>query len=106
MRDDLSRLRDVIRAIDRIHEEIRVPPATFAQDLKLQVWVLYHLQISGEAARGLSADFASSRPEKHPCTSLLRNRRRNDLAGGRKGFAKFRETALAALRRLEAEQEF
>jgi len=57
VRDDLSRLRDVIRAIDRIQEETCVSQVTFAADAKLQVWVLYHPQIIGEAARNLSPQF-------------------------------------------------
>ena len=45
MRDDPARLRDISLAIDR------------RNDPKLQVWVLYHLQVVGEACRGLSESF-------------------------------------------------
>ena len=115
MRDDLSRLRDVIRAIDRIQEEIRVPRAIFAEDPKLQVWVLYHLQIIGEAARGLSDDFR----QRHRDPVWLKTvGLRNILVHHyfeideeliwqvvEQDLPSFRETALTALRRLEAEQE-
>ena len=57
MRDDLSRLHDILRAIDRIQQECGVSPSEFAADAKLQVWALYHLQLIGEAARTLSAEF-------------------------------------------------
>ncbi len=63
MRDDLARLRDVLRAIDRIQEETTDSREMFAQDAKLQVWVLYHLQVIGEAARGLSAEFRRRYPD-------------------------------------------
>jgi uncharacterized protein with HEPN domain len=43
--------------LDRIQEESSVPRDEFAEDPKLQVRVLYHLQIIGEAVRGLSAAF-------------------------------------------------
>jgi len=43
--------------IDRIHAENAVGHDAFREDLKLQVWVLYHLQVVGEACRGLSDSF-------------------------------------------------
>ena len=63
MRNDLSRLGDVLRAIDRILEEIPTARDAFDGDAKLQVWVLYHLQIVGEAVRGLSNDFRNRFPD-------------------------------------------
>lgn len=63
MRDDASRLRDIVRAIDRIQEETQVQQASFAEDPKLQIWVLYHLQVIGEAARSLSKEFLARVPD-------------------------------------------
>jgi uncharacterized protein with HEPN domain len=63
MRDDLARLRDILRAIDQIQQETRVSRSRFAEDRKLQVWVLYHLQVIGEASRGLTAEFRSQNPD-------------------------------------------
>jgi uncharacterized protein with HEPN domain len=57
VRDDRARLRDIALAIDRIQAETALGPEVFRKDLKLQVWVLYHLQILGEACRGLSEAF-------------------------------------------------
>ena len=63
MRDDRSRLRDILRAIDRIQAETSQGRIAFDADAKLQVWVIYHLQIAGEACRGLSDAFRSRFPD-------------------------------------------
>jgi uncharacterized protein with HEPN domain len=63
VRDDPSRLRDIVRAIDRIQQETQVHQAAFAEDAKLHVWVLYHLQVIGEAARSLSKEFLQRFPD-------------------------------------------
>ena len=54
MRGDRERLLDIRDAIERIRS--RTPPDydAFAKDELVQVWVLYHLQIIGEAVRALS----------------------------------------------------
>ncbi|BAC91464.1 HepT-like ribonuclease domain-containing protein [Gloeobacter violaceus] len=52
MRSDVSRLEDIAQAIRRIEEKMDLEQ--FATDEMLQVWVLFHLQIIGEAARSLS----------------------------------------------------
>ena len=57
MRDDRARLRDISVAIDRIEAETAAGPDVFREDPKLQVWVLYHLQVIGEARRSLSESF-------------------------------------------------
>ena len=57
MRDDGARLRDILLAIDRILKEAAQGSDTFRDDVKLQVWVLYHLQVIGEACRSLSETF-------------------------------------------------
>jgi uncharacterized protein with HEPN domain len=114
VRDDLLRLRDVVRAIDRIQEETRVPRAKFAADPKLQVWVLYHLQIIGEAARSLSAEFRQLFPDPVWSKAVgLRNilvhhyfEIDEELIWQivEQDLTPFRETAQDALRRLEARQ--
>jgi uncharacterized protein with HEPN domain len=63
MRDDAARLKDILRAIDRILEQTTNGQHAFAQDEKLQVWVLYHLQIIGEACRALSDDLRTQYPD-------------------------------------------
>jgi uncharacterized protein with HEPN domain len=57
MRDDADRLRDILKAIDHIMEKTKSGRNAFDQDDMLQVWVLHHLQIVGEAARCLSQEF-------------------------------------------------
>ena len=54
MRRDSKRLQDILDAIDRI--ESRFDLDRIEYDEMLQVWVLYHLQIIGEAARALSSE--------------------------------------------------
>jgi uncharacterized protein with HEPN domain len=57
VRDDRARLRDILLAIDRIQEEAAAGQVAFRSDPKLQIWVLYHLQVIGEACRSLSESF-------------------------------------------------
>ena len=57
MRDDQDRLSDILRAIDRILSKTTQGQGVFDADEMLQVWVLHHLQITGEAARCLSEEF-------------------------------------------------
>ena len=52
MRDDRARLRDILVATDRILAETTEGRDAFRHDAKLQVWVLYHLQVPGEVCRG------------------------------------------------------
>ncbi len=57
MRDDQARLRDILIAVERIQSETGAGRDAFRDDPKLQVWVLYHLQVVGEACRSLSESF-------------------------------------------------
>ena len=54
MRRDSERLQDIFDAIKRIQD--RADLNQIENDEMLQVWVLYHLQIIGEAARALSSE--------------------------------------------------
>lgn len=63
MRKTDRRLEDILEAIDRIQS--RIDPddrATFRADEMLQVWVVHHLQIIGEAARKLPDDVRQRAP--------------------------------------------
>lgn len=73
MRRDAERLQDILDAIARI--QARIELEQLPQDELLQVWVLYHLQIIGEAARNLSPDITQRYPQI-PWTQVvgLRNR--------------------------------
>ena len=49
MRDERERLQDVQEAIARIEARTQGGRAAFEGDELLQVWVVHHLQIIGEA---------------------------------------------------------
>ncbi len=50
MRDDRLRLLDIQEAIANIEEHAAKGKETFLRDKLIQVWVVHHLQIIGEAA--------------------------------------------------------
>jgi uncharacterized protein with HEPN domain len=64
MRDDRERLLDILKSIDRVLEKTTGGRTAFDSDEMLQVWVLHHLQILGEAARALSEDFRREHPDR------------------------------------------
>ena len=63
MRDDQERLRDILEAIARIENHAAKGRQAFEQDELIQTWIVHHLQIIGEACRGLSEDFRTQRSE-------------------------------------------
>ena len=63
MRDDRERLRDILFAIDRILDKTAEGRAALKSDDMVQVWVLHHLQVLGEAARCLSPEFRHRHPD-------------------------------------------
>ena len=63
MRDDRERLRDVLEAVGRIEKYTSRGREAFARDELIQVWVLHHLQLIGEAVRALSPDLTSRHTE-------------------------------------------
>jgi uncharacterized protein with HEPN domain len=63
VRDDRARLEDIRDAIVEIEKRAPHKCEDLEQDEMLRVWVLYHLQIIGEACRGLSDDFRLRHPE-------------------------------------------
>jgi uncharacterized protein with HEPN domain len=62
MRSDQDRLGDIIEAIAKIQERTGAGEDAFRTDEMLQVWVIHHLQVIGEAARGLSGEFRDLHP--------------------------------------------
>ena len=50
MRTDADRLRDILLATAKIKERVAVSMDAFEHDEMLQVWVIHHLQVIGEAA--------------------------------------------------------
>ena len=57
MRDDLERLQDMLDAIARIEKYTQQGREAFEQQELIQTWMIYHLQIIGEAARATSTNF-------------------------------------------------
>jgi len=57
MRSDRARLLDIDEAVLRIMEKLPSTKEEFIQSDLLQVWVLYHIQVIGEAANGISPEF-------------------------------------------------
>lgn len=71
MRTDFQRIKDILRAMDHIDSEIDAnDKPTFQSDQKLQVWVIHHLQIIGEACRKLSDELKENHPEV-PWTQIV-----------------------------------
>ena len=57
MRTDLDRLRDIHEALERIALKLPSDRKEFLASDMHQVWILYHIQLIGEAANGISAEF-------------------------------------------------
>lgn len=63
MRSDADRVDDILRAIARIERETAGEHERFLHDELLQTWVVHHLEIIGEAVKGLSDEYRVARPE-------------------------------------------
>lgn len=63
MREDRERLLDILEAIERIEKYASLGREAFFQDELVQIWILHHLQILGEAARTLDPLFQEQFPE-------------------------------------------
>jgi uncharacterized protein with HEPN domain len=63
MRDDRERLLDILEAIERIGKHTAGGRQSLEHDELIQTWVIYHLQVIGEAARALSDEMRDAHPE-------------------------------------------
>lgn len=63
MRSDRERLEDILEAIERIEKYTAKGRAAFEKDELVQMWVVHHLQIIGEACRKLSESLRTRNPE-------------------------------------------
>lgn len=63
MRSDRDRLEDILEAIEQICERLPGTLEEMAASKLLQVWVVHHLQIVGEAANNLSSGLVEAHPE-------------------------------------------
>lgn len=62
MRDDRDRLLDVLEAIERIEKYAGRGREEFEAIDLIQVWIVRHLEIIGEAVRGLTPEFQDRHP--------------------------------------------
>lgn len=60
MRTDRDRLLDILESIRRISEKIPDTKEEFTHSDLFQIWVIYHIQVIGEAANSLSPEFRQS----------------------------------------------
>jgi len=63
MRSNRERLLDMQEAIERIQRHTGSGRRAFDEDELIQTWVIHHLQIIGEAARGVSPLFMAEHAE-------------------------------------------
>jgi uncharacterized protein with HEPN domain len=63
MRDDAERLQDILEAIAQIEKYAARGLEAFERDELIQVWMVHHLQIIGEAVRSLSETLRQAHPE-------------------------------------------
>jgi uncharacterized protein with HEPN domain len=63
VRDDAGRLQDILTAIVAIEEYVGKGRWEFDQNRVNQVWIVHHLLIVGEAARGLSEELRGANPD-------------------------------------------
>jgi uncharacterized protein with HEPN domain len=63
MRDDRERLADILEAVERIEKYAARGRAAFDQDELLQVWIVHHLLIIGEACFAMSGALKAGHPE-------------------------------------------
>ena len=64
MRDDRTRLQDIVEAAEAIEKYSARGREAFEKDELIQTWILHHLQVIGEAARGLSLAFRVQHPDE------------------------------------------
>ncbi len=63
MRDDRARLLDILEAIEKIERYSGTDKHTYEHDELIQVWMVYNVQIIGEAVTQLSDEFRDEHPE-------------------------------------------
>ena len=57
MRDNRERIMDMLEAIERVEKYAQRGEAAFRSDELIQVYILHHLQVLGEAAFKLAQDY-------------------------------------------------
>lgn len=63
MRSDCQRLQDILEAIAQVERYANEGQAVFQQNELIQIWIVHHLQIIGEASNGLSQELINLHSE-------------------------------------------
>ena len=63
MRDDRERLEDILEAIERIEKYAAKGKDAFDNEELIQVWIIHHVQIIGEAAAQISNESREALPQ-------------------------------------------
>lgn len=63
MRDDREKVQDILEAISNIDKYAVKGRETFEHDELIQIWMIYHLEIIGEAVRSISEAFKKANPQ-------------------------------------------
>lgn len=65
-----DRLADVLEAIGRIEAEAKFGRVAFDADPKVQVWMIHHIQVIGEAIRAISGELKEIEPN-YPWSQIV-----------------------------------
>ena len=63
MRDDRAWLLDILEALSKIEKYASRGEKAFWEDDLIQVWIIYYIQVAGEAANQLSDFIKNQRPD-------------------------------------------
>ena len=63
MRDEEERLQDILEAISQIEKYAVQGKEEFQQNELVQIWIIHHLQIIGEASNNLSQKLIANYPQ-------------------------------------------
>ena len=63
MRDDRARLLDILEAMEKIERYSAIDKEVFDRDELIQTWMVYNIQIIGEAVTQLSDEFRARHPD-------------------------------------------
>lgn len=63
MREDRAWLLDILEALEKIEKYAAKGERAFHEEELVQVWIIYYIQVIGEAANQLSTSFRSSHDE-------------------------------------------
>ena len=63
MRDDRAWLLDILEALSNIEKYAARGERAFCEEELIQVWIIYYIQVAGEAANQLSDSFKRNRTD-------------------------------------------